>query len=167
MARGHIQDYLGGLGSVGIVRKGFDIFYLVYNDTGGALTDGDVVAVEFLGDADTTNGYNIPTVSTPAASATSAVIGVVNNQMKSATSIADAAWGYIQVRGYCPAITHTTADGIAIDDYLTAKDGVLTASLDGGPYSVSSFAIAKSAKTGGVAGTVTGILLGREVTVVA
>ena len=164
MAGGNIGDYVGGVGSIGIVRNSFDTFYLVYNDTGGALTNGDVVRVDLLKDVDTAAGTNEPTVSTPATATVAVVVGVVDNTLKNASTIADAAWGFVQIRGYCAAITKTTADAVAIDDYLKAANAVKTASLDSA-YSAKSFAIAKSAKAGGVAGTVTGFLLGRETTI--
>jgi len=128
------------------------------------------MVVEFLLDVDTTAGTNQPTVSTPATTSVAKVVGVVNNAKADKTTIADAEWGWVQTKGYCPAITKTTATNpVAIDDYLKAMNGVKTAATDGTSgataWSAKTFAIAKSAVASGVAGTVTGFLFGREVTI--
>jgi hypothetical protein len=169
MAVSNVGDYVGGR-AVTFIEEGFEQYFLVYNDTGGTLTNGDVVVVEFAKDVDTTAGTNLPTVKTPATSSIPVVVGVVNNAKAASATIADTAWGWVQIRGFCPAITKTTATNpVAIDDYLKAMNTVKTAATDGTSgatvFSAKSFAVAKSAVGSGIAGTVSGILLGREVTI--
>lgn len=154
---------------VDMLGHDFDIFYNVFNDTGGALTNGDVMVLEFLNDH-TAAGTKYPTLSTPATTAITVKVVVVNNAVIGKSTIADDAWGYAQFRGDCPAVTKTTtANPVAIDDYLKAMNSVKTAATDGTSgstaFAATTFAVAKSVVATGVAGTVKAVLLGREVTI--
>lgn len=163
---GHIPGYKGN--EVEMKGDVFDRFYKIYNDTGGVLTNGDVVTINFGADNDSTGYY--PLVATPATTSIPVVVGVVENSALGLGTIADQAWGFVQTRGYCPAITKTTTSNpVAINDLLKAMNSVKTAATDGTSgstaWATTSFAIAKSVVATGVAGTVTGILFGREVTI--
>src|SRR3972149_9719774 len=137
-------DSQGGVGVVDYVVAGNDKFIKIFNDTGGALSDGDIVAIDFLKDTTTTNGTNQPTVSTPADTAVLIQLGVVNTFLLNKTTIADDEWGYVQTAGYCPKITCTTADAVVKEDYLSLLTSTKTAFS--AAFSSDSFAIAKSAK---------------------
>ena len=182
MAFGNMGNYQADGKTIVIVESGSgERFILCYNGSdhdsagnGGVTpatrTNGDVVQVSYTNPTPGTASVNAPCLARPVTNSVACRIGVVNNALLNLSTIAVAAWGFVQVAGYCPAITKTTAaNPIAVDDYVTAVTVVCTASTDGASgataISAKSFAIAKSVVATGVSGTFTGFLLDREVTI--
>lgn len=132
MAQKNISDYRSAtlappLAEVG---SGDERWVLVYNNTGGALTNGDIKEVSFLVDTGTLNSAASTSapmiVAVPKAPATSAgeitVIGVVDNSKLDLGTIADTAYGYVKVAGVIQALCNGGTD-IAIGDQLEVLNG--------------------------------------------
>lgn len=167
-----ISGYQGGLGVYDLVSQGFEQYIKVYNDTGGTISNGDVYFLEWFKDTDSLSPSARPTLGV-CATGTSTIyrqIVVVNNIIpnnlpvagsvptNSSTGIADATWGYVQLRGYCPKIK--CAATIAIDDLLNATDASQTAADGGTSYTTNSFAIAVTAVDNPETGYCSGVLFG-------
>jgi len=172
MATGNIQNYVGS-GVIDQIEVGRNQWIKAFNNQAASATytNGDVVVLSGLsansGEAASTL---YPTIVVPATSATPVTVkvGVVDNTFEGKTTIAALSWGWVQVRGYCQAVTKTTtANPIAIDDYVKAMNGVKTAATDGTSgstaFSQKSFGVAKSVVATGVAGTFTCYLFGDPV----
>lgn len=184
MSSGNVQNYEGAADGVEEIKLGGNRWLKCFNNTGGALTHGDVVVVSGLsansGEAASTK---FPTVVTPATQATpkTSRVGVVDTSIAAevnatrttsslGTSWPDQSWGYVQVAGYCAAVTKTTtANPVAIDDYMKAVNGVKTAATNGTSGSTANdqlaFCVAKSVVATGVAGTFSAYLLDHEVVI--
>ena len=140
MSTGSVEGYRGALGAYPVIRNGFDKFILVYNDTGAAVTNGDLYHISYEKDADSLSPSARPTLTACATTSVYQHIGVVNNSPLGASTIADQAWGYVQVRGYCPDVKCTTATQ-AIDTYIQGTNGTQAATNDGSSRTTDSFAI--------------------------
>lgn len=107
------------------VGSGDDTWVLVYNNTGSAISNGAIKEISFLVDTGTINteaSTSAPMiVGVPKAPATSAgeitLIGVVDNFISSAGTIANASWGYVKTAGVVRALCNGSTD-IAIGDQL-------------------------------------------------
>lgn len=142
MSEGSVPNYQGALGSVEIVENGHDLFVKVYNDTGAAVTNGDVFILSYEKDADSLSPSARPTLTAvPASSAIYQHIAVVNNARKGKTTIADQEWGWVQIRGYCPALNTDAAGSIAADRYVEAKKSTAVATDSGTARTVYTFAV--------------------------
>jgi len=174
MPFGNIQNYEGS-GVIDRIELGQNLWIKAYNNQAAAATytNGDVVVLSGLsansGEAANTK---YPTIVVPATSATPVTVrvGVVDNTVAGLATIGALSWGWVQIRGYCNAVTKTTtANPIAIDDYVKAMNGVKTAATDGTSgstaFSQKSFGVAKSVVATGVAGTFTCYLFGDPVTI--
>jgi hypothetical protein len=155
---GSQSGYEGGVGVYDWLSGGDGELYLkVFNDIGSALTNGDVYFLSWA--KDTTVGTYRPTLDACATSATVfRQVVVVNNAPLRAATIADDAWGYVQVRGYCPVIA-VTASVSAGELYLQAVTGTAIAATDGASVTNDSFGIAVTAYATGFC---TGILFGTK-----
>ena len=162
MPLGNLSGYQGATGVLIEAQDGANRYVLVYNNLGSALVNGDCVVLTYKQSA----GGFYPTVTVPATASVAVKIGVVENSIMGKSQIDDATWGWIQMKGYCPAITKTTASNpVAVDDYLNATNAVRTVASVTSTYDAKTFAVAKSVVGTGVAGTCTGILLDREATI--
>lgn len=136
-----IPDYQGALGVLDVVESGSGEKYIkVYNDTGSAVTNGDVYFLSYEKDADSLSPSARPTLEAMATTSVYRQIVVVNNVLLGATTIADQAWGYVQIAGYCPDV-NTDVTSVAIDRYLQGKNSAATAADDGTTITTDSFAI--------------------------
>jgi hypothetical protein len=163
MGLGASQDgYQGGLGVIDFLPGGDgEKFVKVYNDTGAAVTNGDLFFLSYAKDADTLSPSARPTLDACATSAVYRHIVVINNAPLRGATIADAAWGYAQVMGYCPKVA--CAATISIDDFLGGSNSTpAIAADDGTTIANTSFGIAVTAYS---AGFCTAILFGERVTI--
>src|SRR5260221_3843814 len=129
MALSQIQGYVGT--DVIATIEGGNLFYLCYNNSGVAFTNGDLVQISALnvnpGESATTN-TNSPTIIIPAATSVAVSIGAVSNGKLGLNTIAAGKWGFVQTKGDANVTYATT---IVIDDYLIAQDGATTIAPDG------------------------------------
>lgn len=145
MAVKNISDYRSATlaSPLAEIGSGDERWVLVYNNTGGALTNGDIKEVSFLVDTGTLNAAASTSapmiVAVPKAPATSAgeitVVGVVDNSKLDLSTIADTAYGYVKVAGVIQALCNGGTD-IVIGDQLE----VLT--------TATAFTVAASASSG-------------------
>lgn len=136
-----VPNYRGALGALAKINGGNgEVYQLVYNDTGSAITNGDVYFLSYLKDADSLTVSARPTLDTPATTSVYRQIVVVNNTPLGLSTIADAAWGYVQISGYCPDV-NTDVTSVAIDRFLQGKNTAVLAADDGTSYTTDSFAI--------------------------
>lgn len=145
MALGNIGDYSGGKGLTSIQGANGEIFLLIYNDTGGTLTNGDIKMLDFTDDADSVGTYPTPAVPATNTELVNYVV-VVNNSPLGKTTILDTEYGYVQFKGYCSKVKSTGAD----EDYLEILNAGTSAQSSGG-LAGESFGIQKSAASGGFA----------------
>jgi hypothetical protein len=144
MSLGEVQDYQGALGAIDMVGASHDIFSKIYNDTGAAITNGAVYWLSYEKDADSLTVSARPTLDVPAsAGGVYRQVVVVNNGPLGKTTIADADWGYVQIKGFCPDVA--CAGAVAIDHFLQCTDSAATATDDGASITVDSFGITVSA----------------------
>lgn len=156
-------NYEGAAGALDIISGGNgEIFYKVYNDLGAAVTNGDVYFLDWQKDADSLSPSARPTLVLPATSSVYRQVVVVNNALLNSDTIADASWGYVQYRGYCPKVA--AASTTAIDDYLQGTNGTAVSSDDGTSQTTDSFGIAITDEDT-VAGFVEAMLFGQPVTI--
>jgi len=141
-----ITDYQGGT-NIDMIGADFIQYIKVYNDIGAAVTNGDVYFLDWHRDADSLATPAYPTLVACATSAVQRQVVVVNNAPLSKDTIADAAFGYVQIRGFCPKIA--TASGVAIADYLEAVNATAVSADDGTTQTADSFAIATTAYASG------------------
>jgi hypothetical protein len=134
-----LSDYKGGVGAVPRVEIGEDVYILVYNDTGAAVNNGDVFFLGYAVDADSLSTSTFSTLDACATSAIYRQIAVVNNQMLGSATIADQAWGYVQIRGYCKKVF--CANTLAKGDYLQGANASAVAADDGTTITTDSFAV--------------------------
>jgi len=156
------SGYRGGTGQVTRV-SGADgeEFLLVYNDTGATLANGTVKIIDWTDDADS-KGY-FPTPGAPATSSDAIqLVAVVNDAEGTTSGIADQEWGWVQTKGYCPAITAAAGD-VTDEHYLEVLNGGTAATDDGASLTTKSFGIAKGAAV--AAATFAGVLFGNRVVV--
>lgn len=164
MSSGNISGYQGATGVAAVIQGASgEEFILVYNGTASTVyTNGDAYNVSFANDA--TGVY--PILATPATdSVGTTVVGIVNNTPLGSTTIAAGAWGYVQVAGYCEAIT---GDGsaITIGHGLKCGNSAIVATDEGtATLTAKSFAIAKTTGAASAGVQVAGWLLGWRVTV--
>jgi hypothetical protein len=155
------SGYEGGAGVIAWLPGGDgELFIKVFNDSDAAYTNGGVYGLSFKNDSDSNGFYPIlesPTTDTDALH----WIVVVNNSPLGKATIADDAWGYVQLKGYCPAITVNTT--VTLDHYMELITATAYATDDGTTKTTGSFGIAKSTS----ATSVTGILFGERVVVEA
>jgi hypothetical protein len=126
-----------------LVGANGEVWLPVYNNTGGALSNGAIKELSYLVDTGTVNAAasaSAPMILiVPKAPATSAgeitVIGVIDNSVLNEDTIADGKIGYAKVSGVVQALVNGTAD-VAIGDQLEV--------LNGG----SGFIVAASASSG-------------------
>lgn len=149
MATGNVPNYQGALGAADIIDSGFDRYIKVYNDTGAAITNGALYHLSYEKDADSLDPSARPTLTACATSSVYQHIVVVNNLPLGLGTIADQAYGYVQVRGYCPKVNCTTASQ-AIDRYLQGTNGTQAATDDGTSRTTDSFAISTSTASSSV-----------------
>ncbi len=170
----NVQDYEGGVGAQDRVVIGQNVFIKAFNNTGSALSDADAVVISGLSkNSGEAASVLYPTIIVPVTSGTPVTVqpGVVRNaDMNLPAGIAVGAWGWVQIAGHCLGVTKTTtANPVAIDDFLKLMNTVKTVATDGTSGSTAlsqkSFAVAKSVVATGVAGTVTCWILGHEVTI--
>lgn len=148
MAIGNITGYEGALrAAVEYLEVDGDLFIKVYNDTGAAVNDGDVYMLSFLKDADSSDGRNVPTLDAAATTAIYRQFVVVQNFPRKLSTIADADWGFVQVRGYCRKVK--AAATVVAEDFLQGTNATAEAADDGTSYTTDSFGIAKTAVSGG------------------
>ena len=140
MPNGPFAGYEGQLGAADRIEEGNIVRQKVYNDTGAAITNGDVYFLSWLKDADSLSPSARPTLDALATTAIYRQVCVVDNQPNGLTTIADAAWGYVTTRGYCPYI-NTDVTTVAIDRFLQGKNATATAADDGTTITTDSFAI--------------------------
>lgn len=138
------NNYNGALGSFAEIDDGFDRYLLVYKNTGSAVTNGDVYFFSFIRDTDSLAVAARPTLEAVATSAVTRQIAVVNNFPFGQSTIAAGAWGYVQLRGYCPDC-NTSGGSVAIERFLKGSNGATTAIDDGATITANSFAIMVSA----------------------
>lgn len=101
---------------------------LVYNNTGGALTNGAIKELSYLVDTGTVNTAATTAlpmiVAVPKAPASSeedgeiTEIGVVDNSVVNEATIANGAYGYVKVQGVVDALCDGTSADLAIGDQL-------------------------------------------------
>jgi hypothetical protein len=140
--------YRNGLGVIDwLPGADGELFVKVYNDRAAALTNGDVYFLSYLSDIDSLTVVGRPTLDPCATSAVYRQVVVVNNAPLNKATIADAEWGYVQVRGYCPKVA-VASDVDTIDYYIQAADGTAIAVKDSS-MSNDSFAIATSVYSAG------------------
>lgn len=158
MPAGDVENYQGA-GTPTVISEGFDLFIGVYNETGSALAEGDVVKVNPL---NSTTAGMYPQATVPATQAAIVhLIGVVNNAKMGSASIANASWGLVQIRGHCPKVA-TAGAVAAVDHQLITTNTTKTATSSGATTeSTAAFASAKS--TVGGAGFVSAWLHGRVI----
>jgi hypothetical protein len=144
-----INDYQGAKGAIDVVERDFNKFIKVYNDLGSAVTNGDVYHLSYERDADSLTVAGRPTLVACATTSVPRQTVVVNNTILGESTIADQAWGYVQIQGYCPKIK--VASTVAIDDYLQGANGSQEAADDGTSQTTDSFGIALSAYSSGYA----------------
>lgn len=140
-------NYEGAKGSFEFFENGFDQFIKAYNDTGAAVTNGDVYFLSFLKDADSLSPSARPTLDAAATTTVYRQVVIVNNAPKGLDTIADTAWGYVQIRGYCPKVK--AASTVAIDDFLQGTNATQEAADDGTTITADSFGIAVTATASG------------------
>jgi hypothetical protein len=133
-------SYQGDLGALDVIQDGFNKWIKVYNDLGSAVTNGDVYFLDWHRDADSRTVATYPTLVACATTAVQRQVVVVNNAPLGLTTIADAAFGYVQVAGYCPKVK--CASTVAIADFLEAVNASQQAADDGTTQTADSFAIA-------------------------
>jgi hypothetical protein len=155
-----ISGYRAAAGVVDRAGETNEKFILVYNESGSSIPNGSVVFVSMI--PSTTAGY-YPQTATPATTAVQQVIGVVNNIQLDKTAIAASAWGYVQVRGYCPKVLMTAS--IAAKVFLQAANGTYTSVSDGAALTADSFAITITTDAVAAAGYTDCMILGRDATI--
>jgi hypothetical protein len=163
MGQGASQDgYQGGLGIIDFLPGGDgEKFVKVYNDTGSAVTNGDLFFLSYSRDSESLTVALRPTLDACATSSVWRHIVVVNNAPLRGATIAADAWGYVQLMGYCPKVA--CAATIAIDDFLAGSNSTpAIAADDGTTITNASFAIALTAYATGFC---TAILFGERVTI--
>jgi len=101
-------------------------FFKIYNDTGAALANGDVMVVDYSIDLDSVGAHYI--VREPLTGAWPRYICVVNNSPKGLATIEDATWGFVQISGFCPLVK--TNGTVATEDTLEVLTAVRTAQRD-------------------------------------
>ncbi len=149
------QNYVGA-GVPELISEGFDLFIKVFNETGAALTKGQVVKVSF---ANSTSGMYPQAVQPGTNSAVIHMMGVVANSKLGSSSIANLAWGLVQIQGYCPEIA-TAGTVSTVDHQLVTTNTSYNATSSGATTETTAgFAAAKSIVTG--AGFVSGWIYGR------
>jgi len=144
MSFGEVSDYQGAEGMTDVIVEGFDVYIKVYNDTGAAVTNGDVFFLGFAVDADSLDPSTYFTLDALATSAIYRQIVVVNNRILGKATIGDTEWGYVQVRGYCPDVSITAAS-VAKSRYLQGKNATATLEDDGTTITTDSCAVAVGA----------------------
>jgi len=150
-----IQNYVGP-GAPEVIYEGYDVYIKVFNETGAALTEGQVVKVS---PASSTSGQYPSAVQPTTNAAVIHIIGVVNNGKLGVSSIANLTWGFVQIQGYCPKIA-TAGAVTTVDHQLITTNASYNATSSGATTeTTASFASAKS--TVGGAGFVSGWLTGR------
>jgi hypothetical protein len=147
MAQGNLtHNYEGVLGGVEVVSDGFNKLIKCYNGTGGALANGKVVTVSFLG----TTGLT-PSIAAVATNAAAVItVGVINNGLLGQTGIAIAGWGFVQVAGLVEAKVAAAATAEAGAEVLNATDEIIdnAAVLD-----INSLGVIKGANASGPSAT--------------
>ena len=156
-------------GSLGGIQNGKDVEYLefegkkfvkVYNDLGSAVIEGAVYCIEFLTDADG-NSF-IPTLAVPATTTVPRHLVVIQNYIKGKSGIADAAWGWAQMQGWCELVNSGAT--ITAENYMEVLT-TATAAINAGARTVEAFGVAKATTSG--AGTFAAYLFGIPVQIAA
>jgi len=144
MSVGYVQNYTGA-GSGEWIREGYDTFLLIYNETGAALSEGSLVEISF---ANSTTAGNYPQAVKPGAKQTTIMhlIGVVRNYKLGSAGIASAAWGLVQVRGYCPTVLQAAAV-TAGDTFTTTASAYTGTDSSAATKTLASVGIAKTANS--------------------
>jgi hypothetical protein len=167
MGLGASQDgYENGLGVIDwLPGSDGELFVKIYNDRGAALTNGDVYFLSYLSDADSLTVTGRPTLDPCATTAVYRQVVIVNNAPLNLATIADATWGYVQVRGYCPKVAVTSGVDTA-EQYIQGADGTAIAVVEsagsGTTLSNDTFGIAITAYS---AGFCTATLFGERSTI--
>jgi hypothetical protein len=162
MSSASVAGYRAGTGQI-FQYEGADgeRFILVYNDTGATLVNGTVKLLDWTDDADSKGYYPTPGAPVEEAGAFQ-LIGVVNDTEGDTSGIADQEFGWLQVKGYCPAII--AAAGDVIDEhYLEVIAAGTAATDDGATLTSKSFGIAKGAAVAGA--SFAGVLFDQRVVV--
>lgn len=141
----------------------------VYNDTGGALTNGAIKTLAFEVDAtDTSNPIIRGILKAPATQTTeSNIICVVDNAILGLGTIASTDYGFVCVEGYTQALCDGTTD-IAVGDQLEVLNtgtaftqGAAATSGDSGALVPEAAAIAMQAYTTAADAVKKVLLIGR------
>jgi len=140
---GSVAGYQGSVGVVDVLESGYDRLIKVYNDLGAAVSNGDVYFLDWKRDAYSQSPAVRPTLVACATTAVPRQIVVVNNVPEGKETIADAAFGYVQIQGYCPKVK--CAATVAAEDFLQGANGSQEAADDGTTQTADSFAIAVTA----------------------
>ena len=151
MAVGNIGNYASSYGAPEIIGGNGEKWLLIFNDTGAAITNGTAYVIKYTND--TINTAYFPGVATPATLAGQiSLVGIVDNSILGQSTIAAAAWGYVQVKGFCnSALTAvTTADYL-----LRVINAGTTLVVESSPTTVttSTVGIYKGVGTGNTSGT--------------
>lgn len=155
---GSVAGYEGSVGVYDIIENGYDQLIKVYNDLGATVNNGDVYFLDWKRDADSLSPAVRPTLVACATSAVQRQVVVVNNVQLGKESIADQAFGYVQLRGYCPKVK--CAATIAVDDFLQGANGSQAAADDGTTQTADSFGIAVTAVDDPATGYCSAVMFG-------
>ena len=118
-------------------------YVYVYNDTGAAISNGDVYMLGYAADADSLSPSAFNTLDACATTAIYRQMVVVNNLPLGKTTIADQEYGYVQKKGYIPKVK--VAATIAIGDYIQGANASQEAADDGTTITTDSFGVAVTA----------------------
>jgi hypothetical protein len=142
MAFGNVPNYPGtNTGNSRIVESDGSVFVKVYNDTGSALARGVVYALTYT----VASGIAYADVCAPVADSTrGAIIGVVDNSPLGKDTIADAAYGYLRISGYCPYVVTSgvVAAGAQLEVLATAAAFIDQSTASAAVIGLNSAAIA-------------------------
>lgn len=152
MAHGNLSNYEGTSGVFELV-DGDDSYVKVYNNTGGALSNGAIKVLSYIADAD---GNIVAVPVAPATEATEAnLVIVVNNWLLGKSTIANSAYGFCQFKGNVTASVDGDTVDVAAGDQLEILNGgtAFTSAgiAEGAVLENETVAIASAANTGAAA----------------
>lgn len=162
-----ISGYQGQSGAIETKYGDGKGFVKVYNNTGGAITEGKVYALGIT----VVSSKITPVPITPATeTTTSNYIIVYNPALNGDVSLADATWGWFQFYGECEANVDGTGDVAAGDQLEVITDGTAFISAgiaSGAVFESNCAAIALDARTTNSVGLATVFLLGKPSAIAA